>query len=77
MEGTKKQKMPSELEVAHYFFKMGLEVKHADAFLGYYRALSWQIMQGRPIRNWKSLAFHWVRSFKKAKPLTGKSIRHQ
>ena len=80
--GYKKKKIKSEnrkttperVEAIHYFFRMGLKVKHADAFLLYYRHLNWQLETGQPIKNWKSLAFNWVCSFQKANSINGQQI---
>lgn len=69
------KKKPSKIEVTYYFFQMGLQVKHANAFYLYYHSLNWHFAPGIPVKNWKSLAFNWVRSFRKAKPITEKSIR--
>lgn len=66
--------IPDRINVTHYFFRMGLKIKHADAFWFYYQHLNWQLKPGQPVRNWKSLAFNWVCSFGKARPLKGKSI---
>lgn len=76
MKTGNEKSIPSQLQVTHYFFKMGLEVKHAEAFFHYYGLLNWQISPGRPVKNWKSLAFNWVCSFQKAKPIRKQSIHH-
>lgn len=69
-----KTKIPERVETIPYFFRLGLQVKHADAFLLYYRHLDWTLETGQPIKNWKSLAFNWVYSFQKAKPFRKQSI---
>ncbi len=60
---------PAHLDVLKYFFRMGLEEKHADAFYYYYSLQHWEVKPGHPVKNWKSLAFNWVCSFSKAKPI--------
>lgn len=74
MNTTHKKKVPSQLEVTHYFFRMGLQVKHADAFYLYYQSVNWQLTPDKPVKNWKSLAYNWVCSFQKAKPIRRQPI---
>ncbi|MFX1705081.1 hypothetical protein PV783_14055 [Chitinophaga sp. CC14] len=69
------QKIPGPLEVMAYFFRMGLEHKHADAFLLYYGKHNWQIANGKKVKNWKILAYNWVRSFSKSKPVRNIPMR--
>ncbi len=74
MNAQLKMKIPDKTEVILYFFRMGLQIKHADAFFLYYQSQKWQIAPGRWVKNWKSLAFNWVCSFKKGRPLKGQQI---
>ncbi len=74
MNTQRKLKIPDRTEVILYFFRMGLRIRHAEAFFLYYQSKNWQIAQGQPVKNWKALAFNWVMSFKDSRPLKGVKI---
>jgi hypothetical protein len=65
---------PNQREVHVYFVRLGLEEKHSDAFFYYYSMKNWALEGGQRVKNWKVLAFNWVRSFSKAKPIRNSSI---
>lgn len=67
-------KVPDQVEVCMYFVLLGLGKKHADAFYYYYNINDWKTEDGQPAKNWKVLAFNWVLSFAKAKPIRKQSI---
>ncbi|PUZ28619.1 hypothetical protein DCC81_03810 [Chitinophaga parva] len=66
---------PTQMEVVKYFLRLGLEQKHADAFFYYYSLVKWEIHPGQHVRNWKVLAYNWVKSFSVAAPVQRRSIR--
>lgn len=74
MNTAHEKKIPSQLEVTHYFFRMGLQVKHANAFYLFYQHENWLLSQGKPVKNWKAVAFKWVCSFEKATPIRKQPI---
>ncbi|MGF6848287.1 hypothetical protein QFZ51_003522 [Chitinophaga sp. W3I9] len=65
---------PDLTSVTVYFIILGLRPMHAEAFYLYYTSRSWMLGNKIPIKNWKVLAYNWVASFRKAKPLSKKSI---
>ncbi|TXJ24888.1 MAG: hypothetical protein E6Q24_15180 [Chitinophagaceae bacterium] len=69
----KNKTIPALTDVVFYFFRMGLGIQHAEAFFYYQELKKWNV-KGRSVKNWKSLAFNWVCSFRKAKPLRNISI---
>lgn len=64
---------PDLVQVTIYFIQMGLLPKHAEAFFLYYSKLQWKTEKG-PVKNWKVLAYNYVASFAKAKPITKRPL---
>ncbi|WP_298709766.1 hypothetical protein [uncultured Chitinophaga sp.] len=76
MSKQNRQQSPPDLTtVTVYFVIMGLAPLHAECFFLYYQKRNWTLRDRKPVRNWKVLAFNWVRSFEKARPLMKRSIR--
>lgn len=66
---------PDLMEVIVYFVIMGLSANHAECFYLFYEKRKWRLADNLPVKNWKVLAFNWVLSFAKARPLKKVSIR--
>lgn len=51
---------PLRLHVAIYFMQKGMTEKAADFFYDRYAAVDWKFADGRPVKNWKTLACDWI-----------------
>ncbi|MDQ0110269.1 hypothetical protein SAMN05660909_02178 [Chitinophaga terrae (ex Kim and Jung 2007)] len=65
---------PDLTSVTVYFTILGLRPMYAEAFYLYYTSHNWMLENKAPVKNWKVLAYNWVASFSKGKPLNKKSI---
>lgn len=65
---------PDFTTVVVYFTRLGLQPIHAECFYLYYQKKNWHLLNDSPVKNWKVLAYNWVMSFGKARPLNKRSI---
>ncbi len=54
------QMPPLQAHVSIYFIQKGLTEKAAELFFQQHDAAGWKFLDGRAIKNWKTLACDWI-----------------